>query len=373
MSAAPRGLVLIAAGGTGGHLFPAQALAERLGAQGFSVALATDARGARFQSSFAPGMVHEIPAATIWGRNPFRLAGALVKLARGVFAARRVIARLAPSVVVGFGGYPTVPPLVAAWSRGVPSLLHEQNAVMGRANRFLAGFADAVAVSFPDVAKLPGGARGKVHVTGIPVRGAAVKARRAYRKAAKTGAFNLLVFGGSQGALVFSEVVPAAVAQLPAPARKRLKLVQQARAEDIAAVRAAYKKLGVAATVEPFFSDLPARMAAAHLIVSRSGASTCAEVATIGRPAILVPLPGAIDADQLMNARALEAAKAGLLLPQSGFTPARLADELARFMDAPDELAAMAKRAGALGSGDAVERLAALVRTLAGNGRGTKT
>lgn len=365
---------LLAAGGTGGHLFPAQALAEELARRGWTVDLATDARGARYRDRFPAGRVHEIASATIRGRNPVALAATFLRLARGLVAAFRLLGRSAPAVVVGFGGYPTLPPLLAARLRRIPCLLHEQNAVMGRANRFLARFVDAIAVSFAEVAHVPEGARGRLRHTGIPVRRAVTEAAAVAYEAPRPGEdFRLLVFGGSQGARVFSERLPAAAALLPGAHRRRLRVVQQARPEDAAALAAAYAGLGIAAEIAAFFDDLPVRIAAAHLVVSRAGASTCAELCAIGRPAILVPLPGAIDNDQLMNAAALARRDAGLLLPQSEGTPERLAREIAGLMDAPQRLAALAAGARAQGAPDALDRLAGLVEDVAGTRRGNGT
>lgn len=362
---------LLAAGGTGGHLFPAQALAEELARRGWSVELATDARGVRYRADFPAAQVHEIASATIRGRSPVALARTIWRLSRGLAGAFALLGRVAPAVVVGFGGYPTLPPLFAARVRRIPCLLHEQNAVMGRANRLLVRFVDAVAVSFAEVERLPTRARGKVCHTGVPVRQAVIEAATiSYATPAPDAPFRLLVFGGSQGAHFFSEWLPAALARLPGAARARLRVTQQARPEDEAMLAAAYAGLGVAAEVAPFFADLPARIASAHLVVSRSGASTCAELCAIGRPAILVPLPGAIDNDQLMNATALARAGAGLLLPQSQGTPERLAGDLARLMGEPETLAAMAARARGEGRADAVARLAGLVEEIAGAERG---
>jgi len=363
-------LALLAAGGTGGHLFPAQALAEELKRRGWRVHLATDARGGRYRDSFPAEAVHVLPAATIAARNPVALAATAWTLMTGFCAAWALIGRIGPSVAVGFGGYPTVPPILAAWARRVATCVHEQNAIMGRANRLLKRFATAIALGFADTRPIARRDRKKVRHTGVPVRAAVVAAAaKPYRKPDPNGAFRLLVFGGSQGARIFADVVPAAVAGLSGPRRKRLQIVQQARAEDIERVSQAYANLGVKAEVAAFFADLPARIAAAHLVISRSGASTATEITVIGRPAILVPLPGAIDDDQLMNATALQRHKAAWLMPQSAFTSDRLAHELERLMGDPDELQKVAAAARSLGRPDAVARLADLVDALAHNPR----
>jgi UDP-N-acetylglucosamine--N-acetylmuramyl-(pentapeptide) pyrophosphoryl-undecaprenol N-acetylglucosamine transferase len=361
-------LILLAAGGTGGHLFPAEALAVALQKRGMIVELATDTRAAHFD--FPARAVDLIPSATLRGRNPVSLARMVALLALGTAKAWALIGRIRPAAVVGFGGYPTVPPLFAAVLRGVPSLLHEQNAVMGRANRLLAPRVTRIATGFPTLAKLDPRLQNKVSFTGNPLRAPVIAAAAApyaapYAAPGPGGAFNLLVFGGSQGARVMSEIVPQAIAELPDDLRARLRIVEQARSEDLDAVRAAYGKLGAAAECAPFFADLPARMAAAHLIVSRSGASTVAELSAIGRPAILVPLPHALDQDQFANAGVLAEAGGALRIEQREFTPQRLAAEIARLADDPARLARMAEAAKSVGSLNAAERLADLVMKVA--------
>jgi UDP-N-acetylglucosamine--N-acetylmuramyl-(pentapeptide) pyrophosphoryl-undecaprenol N-acetylglucosamine transferase len=358
-------LVLLAAGGTGGHLFPAEALAIALEKRGVTVDLATDTRAAHFK--FPARAVHLIPSATLRGRDPISLAHTAALLALGTAKAWALIGRLRPAVVVGFGGYPTVPPLLAASWRGVATVLHEQNGVMGRANRLLAPRVTQIATGFPTLKNLDPRLQGKVAFTGNPVRPQVIEAAATpYAQPTPDGALRLLVFGGSQGAHVMAEIVPAAVERLAPEIRSRLTIVQQARAEDIDAVRGIYARLGVAAECAPFFADLPARIAAAHLIVSRSGASTVAELAAIGRPAILVPLPHALDQDQAANAGVLEAAGGALRIAQRDFTPERLAAELTALADAPERLAAMAAAARTAGTLDAAERLADVVMKVAG-------
>ncbi|WP_018263166.1 undecaprenyldiphospho-muramoylpentapeptide beta-N-acetylglucosaminyltransferase [Methylobacterium sp. WSM2598] len=356
-------LVLLAAGGTGGHLFPAEALALRLRDRGIRVVLASDGRVEALSGGFPASEIVSIPSATPSGRSPLARGAAFLTLGRGFAAAIRAVRRLNPAVVVGFGGYPTVPPLLAAQMLRVPTLLHEQNAVMGRANGFLARGASVIATGFSEVRGVPAraGAR-RVH-TGNPVRPAVLAAADTpYPALSPDGPLHLLAFGGSQGARVMSEVVPEAVARLPAPLRARLHVVQQARAEDLARAEAIYGRAGLAsASVAPFFKDLPARMAAAHLVVARSGASTVAELAVIGRPAILVPLPGSLDQDQAANAAVLGAAGAAFPRPQTDFIPERLAADLEALFGAPERLAAAAAAARRTGIPDAAERLAALV------------
>jgi UDP-N-acetylglucosamine--N-acetylmuramyl-(pentapeptide) pyrophosphoryl-undecaprenol N-acetylglucosamine transferase len=356
-------VVLLCAGGTGGHLFPAEALAGVLKARGFVVDLATDERGAPFASTFPARTVHAIPSETVRSRSPLAMAGTAWKLGSGTLAAWLMLGRVRPAVVVGFGGYPTVPPLLAAAWRGIPTLIHEQNAVMGRANRMLASRVTRIATGFPDVALVEPAQRGKLTHTGNPVRPAVTAASR-IRYPSFDGGLRLLAFGGSQGARVMSDIVPDAVAKLDPSLRSRLSIVQQARAEDLQRVRAAYAAIGIAAEVEPFFQDLPARIAAAHLVVARGGASTVAELAVIGRPSILVPLPGALDQDQAANARALETAGGAKLVPQPDFTPDNLAVDLTAMFDNPAALIASGLAARRAGAPDAAERLADLVSML---------
>lgn len=353
--------VVIAAGGTGGHFFPAEALASVLLARGRRIALMCDARAAGTEGGVFAG--HErfvVPGAGIAGRGTWRGAAAVAALARGALQARSVLSRLDPAAVVGFGGYPSVAPVLAARSlrRRIPVILHEQNAVLGRANRFLARQATVLALSFAATERVP---RGTTTVlTGNPVRPQiAALAGAAY--VPPNGAVRLLVLGGSLGARVFSDVVPDAIAALPEALRTRLSIVQQCRAEDLARVREAYARLGVAAELAAFFPDVAARLAVAHLVIARAGASTVAELAVVGRPAILVPLPGAIDDHQSANARALVAARGASVIAQRDLTSASLAEQMAALLDEPDMLAHAARAAATIGRADAAERLADLV------------
>jgi UDP-N-acetylglucosamine--N-acetylmuramyl-(pentapeptide) pyrophosphoryl-undecaprenol N-acetylglucosamine transferase len=357
--------VLVSAGGTGGHLFPAEALAAVLNNRGIGVELATDHRAERYSGAFPT--VHVIPSATIRGRDPISLAKSVTVLGLGVAKAWLKLPSIKPSIVVGFGGYPSIPMVLAASLRGIPTLIHEQNAVMGRANRFLAGRVKAIATGFAGVLDKDPELAVKVTHTGNPVRPMVIlAATRPYSPPGMVGPLHLLVFGGSQGARVMSEVVPAAIERLDEPLRKRLHVVQQARDEDLPRVRETYARLNVTAEVEPFFSDLPARMAASHLVISRSGAGTVAELAAIGRPGILVPLPHALDQDQRANAGVLERAGGAIRLDQDIFTPARVAAEIATLGAAPEQLVAMAKAAQSAGVIDAAERLADLVLRVGG-------
>ena len=356
--------VIVAAGGTGGHLFPAEALAAALVKRGRRVHLATDRRAARYGGAFADADVHVITSDTVRGRGPVALVKTSLRLGLGLVQAWTLIGRLKPAALIGFGGYPTFPPVFAAARRGVPSLIHEANAVLGRANRLLAPRVSAIATGFPDLCRGDPRLAAKATLTGNPVRPAVVAAA-ATPYPASAEPLRLLVFGGSQGAQIMAEIVPATIALLEPGLRARLAIAQQAREEDLARVRSAYAALSVAAEVAAFFADLPARIAASHLIVSRSGASTIAELAAIGRPAILVPLPHALDQDQFANAGQLEAAGGAIRVVQDEFTPRRLAAEIAALAAAPQRLATMAAAARSLARLDAADRLADLVLEVA--------
>ncbi|MER8919836.1 undecaprenyldiphospho-muramoylpentapeptide beta-N-acetylglucosaminyltransferase [Mesorhizobium sp. M0802] len=359
-----RGVILLAAGGTGGHLFPAEALAHELIERGWGVHLATDDRAERFAGHFPAAAIHPIQSATMGSKNPVALLGAFWKIWRGVRQASAVIARIKPDAVVGFGGYPTLPPLYAATRRKLPTLIHEQNAVMGRANRALSGRVDAIAGGFLPQDESATGA--KTVTTGNPVRPPILEAAKTPYKASQgADPFRLLVFGGSQGAQFFSDAMPAAIALLPEAQRKRLVITQQARADDVARVKAGYAALGVHVEVSPFFTDMAQRMGAAHLVISRSGASTVSEIAVIGRPALLVPYPYALDHDQAANAAALAAAGGGEVHPQSSLSPERIAALIGGLMDNPERLTAMAAGAKSAGRPNAARLLADLTEAIA--------
>ncbi len=360
--------ILLAAGGTGGHLFPATALAQELARRGFAVELATDERAEQYGSDFPARAVYRVPSATFTRRAPLAVMKTLLRLGKGFVRARRLLEMVQPHVVIGFGGYPTLPPLLAARSLGIPTVLHEQNAVMGRANRLLSRFADVIALSFASTKYLHGGAEKRAEVTGNPVRDSVASYRDVPYVPAVEAAdrLYLLIFGGSQGAHFFSEALPAALKKMPSPLRWRLNVVQQVRPEDLSSVRKAYDDASITAKLAPFFRDLPERIASAHLVVSRAGASTVAELTAIGRPALLVPLPHAIDNDQLENARRLEDAGGGWCMHQSGLSPERLSEELERLLGAPDMLAKAAAKSRAMGNVHAVKKLADLVEQLAG-------
>jgi UDP-N-acetylglucosamine--N-acetylmuramyl-(pentapeptide) pyrophosphoryl-undecaprenol N-acetylglucosamine transferase len=358
----PASLILLAAGGTGGHLFPAEALGVELIKRGFRVRLATDARALRYSGLFTRDMIDVVPSETVRSRNPLSLARTGITLLRGTAIAFSLIRRLRPIAVVGFGGYPTLPPLIAARLTGTPSIIHDANAVLGRANRFLSRHASAIATSLPGVLDRDPALAVKTTTVGTPMRPAVLAAAAVTYAAPQAGEpFRLLVVGGSQGARVMSDIVPGAIERLDPDLRQGLILTHQVRDEDLSRVRAVYDRLGVNAELAPFFTDLPARLAANHLIVSRSGAGTVAELAAIGRPSILVPLPGSIDQDQFANAGVLADANAGLRIAQKDFTSGRLAAEIAALAKTPERLAEMAANARKVGRRDAAERLADLV------------
>ena len=359
-----KGIILLAAGGTGGHLFPAEALAHELKAMGYSVHLVTDSRAERYAGKFPADEVHVVPSATIGSKNPVTVVRSLWTLWAGMRAARKLIARLKPKAVVGFGGYPTVPPLLAATGMGVPSIIHEQNAVMGRANKALASRVKAIAGGF--LPEGTGAFAAKTVTTGNPVRPAVLAAAKTpYASAVGDAPFHLVVFGGSQGAQYFSKAVPQAICRLDDEVRQRFKVTQQARPEDKDGVIATYEKLGVPAEVSPFFTDMADRIAGAQLVICRSGASTVSELAVIGRPAILVPYPYALDHDQAANAAALAAKGGARVIAQGELTADRLAGILNDAIGKPQSLADMAANARETGKPDAASLLASLVEAIA--------
>ncbi len=366
MSRAAQPLILIAAGGTGGHLFPAEALAGALSRRGIAVELATDDRAAPFAGKFPARAIHVLPSDTVRSRNPFSLARTFLVLTWGTLRALWLLLRRRPKAVIGFGGYPTLPPLIAASILRVPSIIHEQNAVMGRANNWLAGRVDAIATGHAGLLSASAKLAAKATYVGNPVRPAvATAAKKVFAVPGASEPFRLVVFGGSQGARVMSEVVPAGVEALPQAVRSRIRVVQQCREADLESVRTIYRRLDVPAEIAAFFSDLPSRVAEGHLVIARSGASTVAEIAAIGRPAILVPLPNALDQDQLANASALAAAGGALLIREPEFIPERVAAEISRLVAEPATLSLMAASARRMGRLDAAERLADLVLRVA--------
>ncbi|HET6610095.1 MAG TPA: undecaprenyldiphospho-muramoylpentapeptide beta-N-acetylglucosaminyltransferase [Rhodopila sp.] len=358
--------IVIAAGGTGGHFFPAEALAAELLARGHRVVLMTDTRSGAMKSKVFTGQEqYVLPGAGIAGRGLWRGIKAVFSLSAGVMKARRLLSRLNVAAVVGFGGYPCVAPILGAGLlRRRPALvLHEQNAVLGRANRFLARRVDRLALNFAGTERVPTEGGSTPVVTGNPVR-PAIMALADVPYTEPSDRICLVVLGGSLGARVFSDIVPPALAALPEALRHRLILTQQCRAEDLERVRAAYAQSGIEADLSPFFPDVAERLSRAHLVIARAGASTVAELAVAGRPAILVPLPGAIDDHQSANARALAQAGAANVMPQPTFTSDTLAKTLTELLSAPATLSSMAAAARTQAQSDAASRLADLVETL---------
>lgn len=357
--------VVLAAGGTGGHLFPAEALAGVLLRRGCKVDLITDRRGDAFSARLPQVTVHQVMSGGVAGKGAIAKAKGAFRLLRGLMQCRALIKRLNPQVAVGFGGYPSIPPILAAQQFEIRTVLHEQNAVAGRANRFLAKRASKIALSFEKVKMLEKVPTAKLAFTGNPVRPAVTRlGELPYRAPRNTEEIRLLVFGGSQGARAFSEQVPAAIILLSAELRQRLRIVQQCRADDLELAAAVYRSAGLIVELKPFFDDMAARLAAAHLVVCRAGASSIAELTAAGRPALMVPLPNSIDDHQIANARAIEEHGGGWVLLQSNFTPASIAERLTTIFAQPERLEQVAEAARALGKRDAAERLADVVTGL---------
>lgn len=360
---APGRLLLIAAGGTGGHMFPAQALAEVMVRRGWRVRLSTDARGARYAGGF-PHVVEvvKLASATPSRGGPLARLAVPFRIAGGVLSALMSFTRDKPAVVVGFGGYPTIPALAAATMLGIPRMIHEQNGVLGRVNERFARRMDAVACgTWPTL--LPEGVRAE-H-TGNPVRAAILDRAGAAYTPPGDYPVSLLAIGGSQGARVLSDMVPAALAALPDDLRRNIRIAHQAREEDAERVTQAYVAAGIAAEVKPFFTDVPRRLAEAQLVISRSGASSVADISVVGRPAILIPFAAATGDHQTANARGLVDAGAAILIPESQLDPASLSEQIATVLSAPEAAALMAANALAQGRPDATDRLVAMVERLA--------
>jgi UDP-N-acetylglucosamine--N-acetylmuramyl-(pentapeptide) pyrophosphoryl-undecaprenol N-acetylglucosamine transferase len=359
------GPVVIAAGGTGGHIFPAQSLAQELAKRGRKVVLMTDDRGHNYAQTFPQADIVTVPSATFAGRGLVGKGLAVARLGQGAITAYFALGRLRPSVVVGFGGYPALPTMFAAARRGVPSIIHEQNAVLGRVNRWLSPNVTRIAAAFPKLTHLDPVLQPLVTVTGNPVRPAVIAAARPYAKPAD-GAFNLLVFGGSQGARVFATLVPEAIGKLPQSLRQRISLTQQCRPEDLDAVKARYAAMGLKPTLASFFTDMGERLAAAHLVISRAGASTVTELCAVGRPSILIPYPFAMDDHQSVNAGQLAEEGAAWAFKEADLTADQLAAKVTELAQNPVLLEAAAAKALSLGRSDAASRLADLVDEVGG-------
>jgi UDP-N-acetylglucosamine--N-acetylmuramyl-(pentapeptide) pyrophosphoryl-undecaprenol N-acetylglucosamine transferase len=354
----PQRLAVIAAGGTGGHMFPAEALARALKSRGWRVVLATDARGDQYAKDFPAEEKLALNAATISVRRPLQALSGMFRILAGRRAAVAAFRRLKPDVVVGFGGYPSLPALLAGKRLGVPRVIHEQNAVLGRVNRQLCPGVDLVACAFPTLKKAPRNLR--PIVVGNPVR-AEIGALYSQPYPDPAATLRILVTGGSQGARLLSEITPAAVAALPEELRLRLRVEQQTRMESLEFARETYRRAGVDAEVSPFFRNMAARLASAHLVIGRAGASTVCELATAGRPSILVPLGIAADDHQRFNAKLLTDVDAALAIAEHNFTAENLTAALLHLLSSPARLKAMAAAAHGVAQPDAAERLADLV------------
>ncbi len=356
---------VIAAGGTGGHMVPAHVLANELMARGHHVALLTDERGLRFPGLFEDVQRHVIDSGTLSVRRPFGWPKAIRAIMRGRGQALRLYRSFQPSAVIGFGGYPVLPAMLAARKAGIPTVIHEQNAVLGRVNRFLAPKVDVVATAYEEIGRVPQRVWPKVRLVGNPVRDEVLALRdRPYPPLDEDDILRVLVIGGSQGATILSEVVPDALSMLPVGFRRRLQVVQQCRAEDLAMVRETYRRLGIPAECATYLADLPARLALAHLVIARSGASTVAELTTAGRPAILVPYAAATDDHQTANAREIVAAGGARSIPQHRFTPVELSKQMQKLGLEPDALTNAAARARSAGRPDAAGDLADIIESL---------
>ena len=358
--------VILAAGGTGGHMVPAHALAAELKRRGYGVGLVTDERGARIPGLFDDLPVHILPAGRIGG-GPIAWLKAVGSVVAGRREAKRLYRQFLPDAVVGFGGYPAFPALLAASSMRIPTILHEQNAVLGRVNRLLAGDAAAIATAYERVERLKTGHRDKVVLVGNPVREEVARLGEApLPPFDETAPLKILITGGSQGASVLGKVVPEGLGALAPSLRHRLQIVQQCRPEDIDLVRARYAELGIPAELSTYITDMPAKIADTHLVIARAGASTIAELTAAGRPAILVPLPSATDDHQTINAREMARAGGARMIAQGDFTADVLARQIEALAEDPQALANAASRSLSVGRPNAASELADLVERIAG-------
>ena len=361
--------IVLAAGGTGGHIFPAEALAEELNSQGYKVVFITDKRAIEHK-----GILGSLPRYTIragtFGRGIIGKVTAFTDIAIGSFQARKLLKSLKPNAVVGFGGYPSFPTVYASGMLGIPTIIHEQNSVLGRANRLLVKRVNAIATTFPNTRFIDEEFADKTKLTGNPVR-AAIRALREipYPELNEDGNIRILVTGGSQGASIFSQVIPEAMRALPDSLRARVRIDQQCRPEDVESTKEAYAKMGVSADISSFFTDIPARLASAHLVIARAGASTISELIAAGRPSILVPLPTSMDNHQYYNANALEEVGGGFMMPQDGFTAAALSARIEAFLSLPESLVRVANLAKDFGKVNAASDLAALVLNIAASAK----
>ena len=357
---------VLAAGGTGGHLIPAFALANELEARGHHVALITDERGASIPGKPDSLSAHILPAGR-FGKNPLKWPSGISAVLEGRGMAMRLFETFEPSAVIGFGGYPALPALLAALSAKIPSVVHEQNAVLGRVNRLLAERVDAIATSYPDVERLKPKFAHKTHLVGNPVREEVLALRdQDFPALTEESLLRVLVTGGSQGARILSEVVPDGLAMLPPPLRNRLQITQQCRAEDLDGVRERYTQHDIPAELGTYFEDMHERLADTHLFIGRAGASTIAELTAVGRPAILIPLPIATDDHQAANTREIAKAGGARMIRQDNFGPKELAKQIQAMAQKPESLANAAHGAWNCGRPNAAKDLADLVETLGG-------
>ena len=355
-------LVILAAGGTGGHVFPAEALATELIERGFYLALITDRRGDNLKGRLSELDTYRVRAGGIAGKQLIWRIISGIEILIGTFQAWLLLRRLKPAVVVGFGGYSSVPTMLAAAFSGRKAVIHEQNAVLGRANKLLAGRVEKIAISFENLHKIPEAFQSKIVVTGMPVRPSVTSLQdQTYPTIGQNDEVNIAVFGGSQGAHIFSVVVPDALKRINEPLRRRIKVTQQCRLEDVEQAKSRYRDLDIKADISIFFNDIPKRIADAHLVICRSGASTIAELTIIGRPAILVPYMYAVDDHQSQNAYAVDKIGGGWLIPENAFTEKLLADRLESLFSIPQILENAGAAAKALGKPHAANKLAEIV------------
>lgn len=358
-------LILISAGGTGGHMFPAAALAKDLLSRGFKVELVTDIRGKRFTESFGNIPIYVIQAGTLGSGMLGKISG-VSGLALGIVQGLRLLGRIKPAVVVGFGGYPSFPAVYAAQRKKIPTIIHEQNAILGRANSVLAPRADRIALSMSHIHGLEEADVPRATVTGNPIREQiAALYSRPYPTLQADGTMRILIMGGSLGAHVFSNVVPKALSKLSPAYRARLEIVQQCRPDDLENVRAQYEQAGIKAELHTFIGNVPEQLALTHLVIARSGASTVAEVTTSGRPAIFVPYPHHEDQQQKINADAVADVGGAWVMTQNGFTPEALLARIETFLQNPETLFRAAENARSIGRPDAARRLGNLVTAMA--------
>ena len=355
---------VVAAGGTGGHMFPAEALAKVMATRGWRIILATDKRGQNYAQSFPAEKIVPLEAAT--GSGPIGMLKAGFAIIKGVGQASSAFSAMGCDVVVGFGGYPSAPALVAAVATRRATVIHEQNAVLGKTNRFIASAVDTVASAFPNVGRAPKGIADDIHVVGNPVR-ADIRALfdRAYQAPSDKGPIHVLVTGGSQGARILSEETPKALAALPVSIRERLVVAQQARYENIAAAKKIYADAGIKAEVEQFFDDMAKRLSTAHLVIGRAGASTCSELAVAALPSVLIPLKIATDDHQTLNAKVLVDAGAARRIAEDDFSAEALTAVMGEILGEAGRLSAMSAAAKGVAIVDAAERLADLAEAAA--------